>query len=229
MNERASESASTTRRTLLAGLTTGVAVGLAGCFGGGTDSSNGGQSGSGTGETGTAGGTLPAPAMGDPNADVRVIVFEDFACPHCRDFTLNVVPQLQSEYIEPGTVRYEFHDFPIPVHDEISWEAACAARAVQASESDAAFFEYADALFENQRSLGPATYEQLATDMGLDGAAIRQSAVNREHEATVRADRQLGQEAGVQGTPTVVVGQQGVRPSYDAISSAIEGQLSGNS
>lgn len=224
MNHSASGSGATTRRTLLTGLATGTAVGVAGCFGGGSDTSGGNGGGTGT----SGGGQLSTPVKGDPEADVRVIVFEDFACPHCRDFTLNVVPQLDSEYIEPGTVRYEFHDFPIPVHDEISWEAACAARAVQASEGDAAFFEYADALFENQRSLGPATYEQLATDMGLDGAAIRQSAVNREYEATVRADRQLGQEAGVQGTPTVVVGQQGVRPTYDAISSAIEDQLSGN-
>lgn len=228
MNDIASGSPSSTRRNLLAGLATGTAVGLAGCSGGSGNASTDGQSGSGNGGTGTASGSLPTPVMGDPDADVRVVSFEDFACPHCRDFSLDVVPQLQSEYVEPGTIRYEFHDFPIPVDEEISWEAACAARAVQASEGDAAFFEYAHALFENQGSLGPSTYEQLATDQGLDGAAIREAAVNREYEPTVQADRELGQRIGVQGTPTVVVGQQGVRPSYDAISSAIEGQLSGN-
>jgi protein-disulfide isomerase len=224
MNHSEFGSGATTRRSLLTGLAAGATVGLAGCLGSGSGGSGGNGGGTGTG----GGGQLPTPVKGDPGADVRVIVFEDYACPHCRDFSLNVVPQLDSEYIEPGTIRYEFHDFPIPVDEAVSWEAACAARAVQASEGDAAFFEYARALFENQSSLGPATYEQLASDMGLDGTAIRESAVNREHEATVRADRQLGQEAGVQGTPTVVVGQQGVRPTYEAISSAIDGQLSGN-
>jgi len=223
MSER-HDATTASRRTLLAAAATGSALGIAGCLGGESD-----QSGTESRREATETTQLSVPVQGDPNADVRVIVFEDYACPHCRDYTLNVYPQIESEYVEPGDIRYEFHDFPIPVNETVSWEAACAARAVQANEGDAAFFEYNHALFENQQSLGPETYERLANEQGLDGATIRVSAVEREYEPTVQADRQFGREAGVQGTPTVVVGQQAVQPTFEEISAAIDGQLSGGS
>lgn len=171
------------------------------------------------------GSTLATPTRGDPDADVRVLVFEDFACPHCRDFSLSVAPEIASEYVDTEQISYEFYDFPLPVDEEVSWEAACAARAVQASDGSETFFSYAKALFENQSRLGPEVYEEVATQQGLDGATIRESAVNREYVGTVRADRQAARDLGFDSTPTVLVGDRIVRPSYDAISAAIEAQL----
>lgn len=222
---------SLTRRAMLAALGGAATVGLAGCLGGGTapDGSDEGVN-TGTGGTDTRSeGTdttatepLPTPVRGDPDAGVTVLVFEDFACPHCRDYSLNVAPDVFADYADPGAIRYEFHDFPIPVDPQVSWNAACAARAVQARADAATFFEYAHALFENQSRLGPEVYAELADGVGLDGAAIRESATAGEYRPTVEADRQYGQERGVQGTPTVAVDGRVVRPTYEAISAAIE-------
>jgi len=202
---------SSSRRSVLSGLAGGAAVGLAGCLGGG---SNGGGA-----------SELSTPVRGDPEADVRVMVFEDYACPHCRTYDLEVYPAVRSEYIEPGRIRYEYHDFPIPVDEQVSWQAASAARAVQAAADVTTFFEYRTRLFENQASLGPDTYEQLANEMDLDGESVRQAAVDETYRQTVNADREYGREIGVQGTPTVVVGQQAVPPTFDEITSAIDDEL----
>ncbi|WP_247009624.1 DsbA family protein [Halorientalis litorea] len=217
-------SARRTRRELLAAVGGGTAVAVAGCLGGGPDTLEDGDA------TGTATGSpasdiLSTPVRGDPEAPVTVLAFEDFACPHCRDYSLNVVPDILAEYADDGTIRYEFHDFPIPVDEDVSWNAACAARAVQARADDEAFFEYAHALFEAQSDLGPDAYERLADDAGLDGAAVRESALDGEYRPTVAADRQRGEEAGVRGTPTVAVDGTVVDPTYDAISAAIEDAL----
>lgn len=213
--------ASTRRRALLG--TAGMALSaLAGCLGLGAQSS--GSSDNSSTKTGTGtGDTLPAPVQGDPQANVTVAVYEDFACPHCQTYNFDVLPQLESEYIESGTIRYEHHDFPIPVDDPQSYYAANAARAVQDRAGDEPFWTYAQLLFENQSSLGTETYASLASEMDLDGTAISDAAANRTYESTVMGDRQQGIDRGVNATPTVFVAGNAVsEPTFSAISSAIE-------
>ena len=216
-NRRTSDSHTTlSRRRALVGIAGVATTTLAGCLGSGSSGSSGNSSGGGQG-----GNTLSAPVQGNAQSNTTVAVFEDFACPHCQTFNLDVLPQLESEYIEPGNVRYEHHDMPV-VNDE-SWRAASAARAVQDSAGDGPFFTYARALYENQQSLGPDTYASAANDMDLDGAAIRDAATNQSYEATVSADRQAGIDRGAQGTPAVFVNDSAVSDySFDAVSSAID-------
>jgi len=225
-----------TRRALLAVTGTGLAS-LAGCTSNestgaettsepenGTPTTMTGDQQTGTAETGTAipAEQLTTPVAGDPDASVTVAVYEDFACPHCKTFNEDVMPQLRSNYIEPGTIRYEHHDFPIPVAQTVSWQAPSAARAVQATVGDEAFFEYADLLFANQQSLGPDTYASLAGQVDADGETVRTAAVERSYDTVVKSDRKQGINAGVSGTPTVFVDGEQAAASYDAISSAIE-------
>jgi len=226
----------TTRRSLLTVTGAGIAA-LAGCFTVSQEESEGtsgdGASGQATtaapDEDGTASGTgtstadsLGTPVAGDPDADVTVAVYEDFACPHCKTFNEDVYPQLQSAYVEPETIRYEHHDLPIPVDETVSWQAPSAARAVQATVGDESFYEYAHLLFANQRSLGPDTYASLAGEVGADGERVRSAAVNRRYDETIRADRQAGIDRGVEGTPTAFVNGEEVTATYDALSSAID-------
>lgn len=217
-----------TRRAFVAG-GAAFAAGIAGCLSGGAESKSPNELGT-IAESATPGPErpLPVPVAGDPEADVTVAVFEDYACPHCGDYSLDVFPQLASEYLEPGTVRYEFHDFPIPVNETVSWEAANAARAVQAAAGSQAYFEYSEALFANQSSLGPETYATLADDVGVDGPTVREAATGRKYDPTVSGDKQRGVDRGVTGTPTVFVDGTAVsEPSYDAISDAIESARNG--
>jgi protein-disulfide isomerase len=210
-----------TRRAYLAAAA-GVAGATAGCLGGG----GGGGGGTEDCDVGDepAVGDLPAPTLGPSDADVTVAAFEDFSCPHCATFSLEVVPRLRSEYVEGGTVRFEHHDFPIPVDERWSWQAASAARGVQDETGDDAFFEYAHALFENQGDFSPRLLTDLADDVGAPGCAIQADALNETYRPVLEADRQAGIDRGVEGTPGVFVAGQPVEPTYDAISAAIEAE-----
>jgi len=211
-------STSATRRRVLLGAAGLTASTLAGCLTSGA--SEGSSSSSLSGDSGT---TLPPPVRGDPQASVTVAAYEDFACPHCREYYLTVLPELESAYIEPGTIRYEHHDFPIPVADPGSYTAANAARAVQERADEGAFWQYARGLYENQSSLGPALYGSLAEEKGLEGNAVREAGVNRKYTETVMRDRERGLNKGVDATPTVFVNGEAVFEStVEAISSAIE-------
>jgi protein-disulfide isomerase len=165
---------------------------------------------------------LPAPVKGDPKSNVTVAAYEDFACPHCREYVLNVVPELQKQYIKPGKIRYEHHDFPIPVKKPQSYTAANAARAAQALVGDKAFWVYAKQLFKNQDSLGPDLYALLGKKTCLGKKKIRNAATNRKYKKTIMNDRKQGISKGVNATPTVFVNGNSVEPTFDTISSAIE-------
>lgn len=239
----------TRRQVLAAAGGTGV-VALAGCTGGstptadregnggnadGTGSEDGGGSGGSGGDGGgdTPGAQLSPPVRGDPEAGVTLAVYEDFACPHCRDYTANGYPELAEAFVDPGRVRYEHRDLPIPVLDPGSFEAANAARAVQDRHGDGAFWEYADALFSNQGALDsetPGLYADLAADLGYGGEAVRTAAVEQAYADTVGSDRQRGVDAGLEGTPGFVVNGEAVTSGFgdstvETVRSAIEERL----
>lgn len=201
------------RRAVLA-LTAGAAASVAGCTGG-----------SGGDETETV-DSLPPPVAGDPQASNTVMVFEDFACPHCRQFALEVFPKLESAYLEPGRVRYEHHDFPIPVDDRWSWQAASAARAVQDTVDDAAFFAYAKRLYERQDRYSMDVIGTQAEAVGADPEPVRRAARQETYRPVLEADRELGTQLDLQGTPQVYVnGTRLDSYGYETVAAAIENQL----
>lgn len=205
----------TTRRQFLAGAAVATGVALAGC---------GGQPSSGPTVSSDA-DTLPAPTLGPEDADVTVMAFEDYACGHCQTYSLDIFPQVRSEYIEPGSIRYEFHDFPLPVSEQ-SRPAANAARAVQDTVDTDAFWSFSKGLFENQSRLGPELYAQLAETVGADPETVRTAATEATYDVTVQADVNRGSELGIRGTPGVVVDGQLVEDyRFDNLSSVIDDAL----
>lgn len=204
------------RRRVLRGVGTAGGIAIAGCLG------RSGSTPTGR-ERATAGPDLPPPVLGDPEANVTVGVYEDFSCPHCASFNREVFPRIETEYLEPETVRYEHHDFPIPV-DDWSWPAASAARAVQDGRGDRPFFAYAKRLFENQGQFTLARLAELAEAVGADGPTAREAADEERYRPVVEADRSAGLDRGVSGTPTVFVDDERmVAPSFAELADAIDG------
>lgn len=215
------------RRFLRSAAAAGV-VGLAGCLS--NDTGNAGGAGN-AGNTGNEGSvetveSLPAPVQGDPDADVTVAVFEDYACSHCRQFVVDVLPDVRSEFVEPGRVRYEHHDFPIPVSRRWSWAVPSAARSVQDERGDDAFFAYADRLFRNQSNYSYDLVASLASEVDADPPTVRRAAETETYRPVLEADRERGTDMGLQGTPEVYVdGGRTADYSYETVRGAIERAL----
>jgi protein-disulfide isomerase len=212
-----------TRRAVLAGAGAGLA-GLAGCTGNATPA---GVSAAGdcSIESEPTVSELPPPVAGDPEADVTVMVFEDFACPHCRDYHLDVYPTVAEEYVASGQIRYEHHDLPIPVDERWSWWVASAARGVQDTVGDAAFFEFAALAFERQPEFSMAAVAEMAEAVGADPCAVQTDAANESYRPVLEADRELSQEMGVSGTPGAFVNGQSVPATVEGLRTAIDRAL----
>lgn len=192
-------------------LASGVALAVAGCSGGDSagDHGNGtNTAGAETLETHPASQALDdQPTLGPPPGEATgtIVAFEDPSCPTCARFEREVVPQLRSELVEPGTVSLVFRGYPVIY----PWgeQGTRALEAVYARDS-AAHWTLATHYFENQgdfRGQDPETvYDRtesvLESETDLDAAATIEAARNGDADAAVGTDLDAGEAAGAGGT-----------------------------
>ena len=108
------------------------------------------------------------------------------------------------KYVEDGTLRIEWRDFPYLGQESVN--AALAARAAQAQGK---FWEYHDLLFRNQDAgFSDDQLVTLADEAGLDVEKFEADFRGGEFEDEVAADFEQGQMAGISGTPAFDVNGQ---------------------
>jgi protein-disulfide isomerase len=131
-----------------------------------------------------------------------------------------VEPKLYKEYVQDGTLRIEWRDFPYRGRESVN--AAVAARAAQAQGK---FWEYHDLLYDSQFSgYSDENLMALAKETGLDTQRFESDYEDARYEPSVRADFQKGLDLGVNGTPTFFINDQvlvGLQP-LGVFESAIE-------
>jgi protein-disulfide isomerase len=182
-----------TRRRVLLGVGAGATAALAGCTGG------------------TASGAETVPVRGNPDADVVLEVFEDFGCGFCQSYVQNLFPSIRSQYLDDGLIRYEHRDFiTTDPPDAVgpSQQAANAAREVLDRHGDAAFWEFAEALYDNQGRLSaeaPGLFGELAGNLGFDAGPVEDAAVDLAHDSAVQADIDRANDLNLGGTPSFVL------------------------
>jgi protein-disulfide isomerase len=64
-------------------------------------------------------------AIGSPEAKVVVGEYFSLTCTHCAAFARETMPQLKTQFIDTGKLRWVFHDFPL---DQVALTAAMVAR-----------------------------------------------------------------------------------------------------
>jgi protein-disulfide isomerase len=135
-----------------------------------------------------------------------------------------VEPELVESYVEDGTLRLEWRDFPY--RGQESANAALAARAAQAQGK---FWEYHDLLYDNQSGgFSDERLIELAREAGLDVERFEEDLASGRFEQAVAEDFQEGQQMGIAGTPTFIIdgrvlaGLQPLEVYEDAIERAKE-------
>ena len=126
------------------------------------------------------------------------------------------------EYVEGGTLRIEWRDFPY-----LGKESLNAAVAARAAQEQGKFWEYHDLLYRNQSGGFPdEKLVGLAREAGLDAERFEADLDDAEYEQIVTSDFREGQQRGISGTPTFVIngrvlsGLQPVEVYEDAIEQA---------
>ena len=159
------------------------------------------------------------PALGEASAPLTIVEFSDFECSYCRRFHGQVFPQLKSQYIDTGLVRFVHKDLPLPFHPH-ALPAAAAARC--AGEQNRYWDLYA-ALFDQQNCLSCKGVLTIAAEERLDTAALQTCMERKATVAVINANRSEASLHNISATPTFVIGPTQSDGSLDG--HVIEGAL----
>jgi len=147
--------------------------------------------------------TAGEPALGSPTAKVTVMEVSDYHCPFCRRQTQQTFPQLQTEYINTGKVRYLFVDYPIaqlhPVAHRAHEAAACAG-------DQGKFWEMHASLFTQPPTKSDSDLNAQAKNLGLDVTAFGTCLSSGRHATSVKESVARMEQLGIQGTPMTLIG-----------------------
>ena len=142
------------------------------------------------------------PSLGTARAPLTIVEFSDFECRYCQQFHQSVMPNLKTDYIETGLVRFIHKDLPLPFHRK-ALPAAAAARC--AGEQNKYWTTYG-ALFDGQSCLQCKGVVAIAREQGVDANTL-QACMNRAAtKALINANVSEAQLHGIRATPTFVIG-----------------------
>jgi protein-disulfide isomerase len=142
-------------------------------------------------------------AIGKADAPVTIIEYASATCPHCAAFHKNVFPQLKTEFVDTGKVRFVFREFPF---DDLALAAFMLARCAPADK----YFPMIDMLFEQQKTwvgnnaraelfkiAQMAGFTQETFDKCLTDEAVAKGVIEVRNRAA--------QSYGVEATPTFFI------------------------
>jgi protein-disulfide isomerase len=146
--------------------------------------------------------------IGSRAAPVSIIVFSDFQCPFCKQFSGSWA-QLYKKY--PNDVRLIFHQFPLESIHPFAREAALLA---ECAGSRGRFPQMERVLFANQDSIGTASWAWFGKRAGIsDSAWVQHCVADSVFVGRVQEDESLGRSVPIHGTPTVFVNKWIIRGS----------------
>jgi protein-disulfide isomerase len=177
----------------------------------------------------------PAKTYGSSNAPITMEVFTDYECPTCKRLFQETLRPMISDYVAAGKVYLVHHDFPLPMH-KYGYEAA---RWLNASARVGQFQNVEAALYDNQDSwaangdigkyvagaMPAAEFKKVEAQMRGCGVSAPASVKSASFTAGsqsgsgdtcavdsyIEADRALGLQIPVTGTPTYVISYKGHR------------------
>jgi protein-disulfide isomerase len=176
------------------------------------------------------------PIRGDQNAPITIVEFSDFQCPFCARFHIQTLPLILEQYVETGKVKLVYRDFPI---QNIHPNAISAAVASECAHEQDKYWEYHDALFENQQVWNNAEttstitiFKEFATKLELNQEQFNSCLDSGKYIDEISNDLKDGRNYGITGTPGFFIGNEeigfvkinGAQP-FEAFKSVIDSQL----
>jgi protein-disulfide isomerase len=143
------------------------------------------------------------PSVGSDDAPVRLVIFTDFECGYCKDFSDNVA-SLKKDYVGGGKVRLVIRNFPLEMHSNAFQAAICSTCAGE----QGSFWEMYDTLYKNQSILSDENYIKWADELDLDTVQFKSCMLSDEVRNQTNSDLADGRKIGITGTPAFIINNE---------------------
>lgn len=172
------------------------------------------------------------PLIGNPDAPVTIVVWEDYQCPICKALEVQSMGQIYENYVVTGKAKLVFKEFQFLGPDSVT--VAEFGHAVWKLYPQL-FYQWHTALFaaQGQEHSGWATRPVMIAILGqipgIDAAKVAADVdANKEnYDTKIAANRAEANALGVQGTPSMLIGNtflDRLRP-YTQIKQTIDAEL----
>lgn len=165
---------------------------------------------------------------GDANAKTWLIIASDFQCPFCKQWHDESYKTIYDEYVRTGKIKVAYVNYPLQQHQH----AMVTAEAAMCASAQGKFWPYHEALFATQQQWQSmpsptALLDSIAGAVGVEKTAWKQCVESQKMRPLIMADRDRSANAGVQSTPTFLIGNKvllGAMP-VDSLRIAIDAEI----
>jgi protein-disulfide isomerase len=169
--------------------------------------------------------------LGDPNAPVKIDVFEDFRCSACMNYTQNYEPQIIQNYVATGKVYYTFHSFIVIDGNDGTDASYRSANAALCAGEQGRFWDYHETLFANQVSESASLFtderlDSMAKNLNLDMAAYDKCYQAKSYANVIESDISEARSLSLTFTPSILVDGKLIQ-SFDQLTTTIDAALVG--
>jgi protein-disulfide isomerase len=145
-----------------------------------------------------------AKAIGNPGAPLRLELYSDFQCPHCKMLHESILPAILKDYVASGKAYFVSHEFPLNGHTYAREAANYATAAARIGK----YQQVTDAIFQTQNSWGMTgkVWDVVATVLSpAEQKKVQALAKDPSVLAEVQRDVDAGTAARVNQTPTMII------------------------
>lgn len=176
----------------------------------------------------TAGTEIIEMTLGNPDATVTLTEYASFTCPHCARFHTDVMPNLKTDYIDTGKIKFVYREV---YFDRLGLWGGMLARCGGPEK----YFGIADMLYTRQRAwTSGAGGAEIAENLykigriaGLKNEDMVACLQDQDMAKALVAEYQKNSEAdGVNSTPSLIInGVNHSNQSYGALKKLLDAQL----
>jgi protein-disulfide isomerase len=176
--------------------------------------------------------TVNGTHLGDPNAPVKVDVYEDFRCSACLYYTQNIEPLVIQNYVEAGKVYYTYNSFIVIDGNDGTDASTRSANAALCANEQGHFWDYHDTLYANQVTESASLFTDgrlvtMAENLKLDMTAFNTCYQAKKYASVVQAEITQALKLNITGTPSIFVNGTQVtdfRNTTQSIDTALAGK-----
>lgn len=168
-------------------------------------------------------------ALGNPMAQIQVVEYASFTCPHCAAFHTNAFESLRKNYIDTGKIRFVFREV---YFDQFGLVASMIGRCSGKKED---YFQFVDKVFNQQKQWmasrdGNTVLNELIAlgkSVGLTDEQLQAClSDDAKSERLVSWYQQNAKADGIRSTPSFLVnGKLMSNMSYEEFAKVLDNEL----
>jgi protein-disulfide isomerase len=164
------------------------------------------------------------PVLGNPDAPVKIVEYGDYQCPSCRNFNLDIKPDVVKQEIDTGKAALYFQDMIVLDGNGIddSNRMALAAHSIYHQDKES-FWKFTDAIYreQGQEKTGWATTDVIlnlakSEKLPIDYDKLKSDIENKTYQSEIDASLAQGNKLGVNSTPSFFINGKLYNGGYTA-------------